>query len=221
MNEKVHQNNNGILYVFAFIVLLVAGGLWAMQGQGILSSVTSQIEIAAPVSAQEAVVAVDQLELTQNLSDNWFLSTRHPESAGIMSSLYSQASYYKVLHRKGDPNQKQPRSNGSIRIYAGLDAGSLAHIAIINISSKSVVFAVLDTTYATKPGNGLIQIADAEYYYDPSKIFWKCAWIMADRIKNGHGVQGIPLTVGQGWSQWGEIQLRYNLVIEMGEVTLP
>ncbi len=179
-----------------------------------------QLEVASDsaVVAETEFIEVQWDTLPQTLQENAFFSMRHQESQTIASTLLALAGHSRKLPQKGDG-----RSNGSIRIFAGV-SGNEGHIAILHVVSSNVSFAVLSAPVrflngACPKGSCIMLTKDA--YIDPGDLIWTCAWMMSDQIGRTSQPMSTWLDVGQGWARWTEIQTRYSLVIQLLEVPLP
>ncbi|MBI3443383.1 hypothetical protein HY008_01805 [Candidatus Woesebacteria bacterium] len=156
------------------------------------------------------------------LDANIWFSLRHPESQRIIQSLLELARQNGgKLPKTGDG-----RSNGSIRIYAGVNSEGIARVAILHIVSSNVSFSVVQASAmsagASCVAGGCFRLG-GDQFIDPKRLTWSSAWIIADKVRNGHGSQPMEswLTVDQGWARWAQIQAKYSLYIELAEIPLP
>jgi hypothetical protein len=156
----------------------------------------------------------------------------HPEAKALIAGALMRADASRNLqerNRQGCENRGW--SNGSLCSYAAYTLPASpgyfeGHIAILVVSGKHVYFLVLNGTFRnTMPGVGegqWIRVTD-NVYYDKTTLFYKCAWWMANRVSNGHGMvpEQFWLDAGTAWDQWQLVKSRYGFVVPIATVPLP
>lgn len=146
-----------------------------------------------------------------------YQSTKHRESPLVLNGAYAATDDGKTLRNKGDG-----RSNGSIRMYAGMN-GQFASVAILHIVSTQMNFLVLKGNVSNA---GFCAVAAScldlgkGLFMDTSTATWVAAWTMSRTLgKDTDPTQF--LTVSQGWEAWAYYQAKYNLYTEVFQITLP
>jgi len=204
----------------------------------VLSRVFVLASIATLLSSDAGPELLGPPLTAASLSEAVWMSTRHGsplpgwgdqlgnESEQVIKAALTAATVCSAgycLHKKGDGH-----SNGSVRIYAGVDATNRqqAHVAVLLIVNKYVWFTVLSAPvrplgYLCPPG-GCIRI-DSQSFFNPKDLLWNCAWILSNKDWNGHGAspESTWLEVGQGWQWWEATRAKYSPLYEITEIPLP
>lgn len=122
------------------------------------------------------------------------------------------------------------RSNGSVNLFLAKQQAypQYGYLVIQLVEGRGVFFVVLRAPLESTnslPPSGALPFGDGSYINSKS-LKWLCAWVAGERIpgQNGHGVQGVPVTIGRGFDQWwARVITRYNPLIQITsmEVYIP
>jgi hypothetical protein len=197
---------------------------WAAQKEAELTADPYLIAMdpAIPLASEGEMFPVDW-----NMWPPAYMSIRHPESAALIAGALMRADQNRILNS----NSPLCISGGQVCIFAAYTLPATpgffeGHVAILVVSGKHTYFLVLNGTFRnTLPGVGegqWVHVTD-NVYYDKSTLFYKCAWWMASRTSNGHGMvpEQFWLDSGTAWNQWEVIRARYGFVIPIASVQLP
>ncbi len=176
--------------------------------------------LGTPVTLRYPEEALNQLSL--EMGDNWFMSTRHHESSGIIAAVMNDGN---IIRTKGDGS-----SNGSIQLWAGVnDAINQARIGGIYISTNRVAYIAFRTSVQSGPGQGLKRLGESQWYYNPQDVKWWCAWMMTSVIGHEAHPEVHILPLAEGLRKWegtpptyqDGTKARYGLTIPVAVLYLP
>lgn len=172
-------------------------------------------KINLPQQASEMTTSTEMDTEMAGVFGGHFNSTDHRTSPACIAGAwgYSLSGY---LSQQGNG------SSGSVQIWAGIN-GDYASVAILMIVGKQVNFTVIrgpviDLGFGTAPEK-FLSLGGGKFL-DSSNATWVAAWVMSSTIGKDDDPSKF-LTVGQGLTEWGYYQTKYNLFIPVAAVYLP
>lgn len=175
------------------------------------------VRMASIFAAHDYVVqrAINTPLAVSGIASNWWFGVRHQESDGIRAAVMS-------FHQNWVQSQGDGHSNGSIQIWAGVDASTLqATVGGVYIASSMVNYIAFSMPVQVGWGSGLIRLGDTQYYYNRANVIWRCAWPMSNSIGHHKIPERELLTVGSGLEKWEATKVKYNLTIPLSVLYLP